>query len=270
MKIRNEIQKILVWMLLVAFFAPIIWYGIRIFVADRFVVNGISMAPTLHKGRGVWVNKLLMGPRIYTKFDFYGSDLHCFRMPGLRRLRIGDVAVFNYPYGSGDDSISFNINYTYCKRCWGAPGDTIEIKDGIFGLSLPERHPFNEGYQMAVRHLRSTSDLLLKENGSLLTGQFAGEDGNWTLKNFGPIVVPKKGMTIVLDSTARRHYAGVISWEKKMQGSSKNADPDNDRRLYTFLQDWYFFVGDNLTDSQDSRYFGFVPENFVIGVVPGL
>ena len=37
---------------------------------------------------------------------------------------------------------------------------------------------------------------------------------------------------------------------------------------YTFRQDWYFFVGDNVTNSRDSRFFGFVPADFVIGIVP--
>ena len=40
---------------------------------DRFVIKGESMEPTLHTGEGVWVNKLLMGARIYTKFDFDNS-----------------------------------------------------------------------------------------------------------------------------------------------------------------------------------------------------
>ena len=39
--------------------------------------------------------------------------------------------------------------------------------------------------------------------------------------------------------------------------------------MYTFRQDWYFFVGDNQLDNKDSRYFGFVPANFVFGIVPG-
>ncbi|MDO5000179.1 MAG: S26 family signal peptidase [Bacteroidales bacterium] len=38
---------------------------------------------------------------------------------------------------------------------------------------------------------------------------------------------------------------------------------------YTFRQDWYFFVGDNVTNSRDSRFFGFVPADFVVGIVPG-
>ena len=38
---------------------------------------------------------------------------------------------------------------------------------------------------------------------------------------------------------------------------------------YTVRQDGYFFVGDNVTNSRDSRFFGFVPADFVIGIVPG-
>ncbi|MBO5546853.1 MAG: S26 family signal peptidase [Bacteroidales bacterium] len=109
---------------------------------DRFVIKGESMEPTLHTGEGVWVNKLLMGARIYTKFDFEDSrELHCFRMPGLRKLRVGDVAVFNYPYGRGGDTIAFKINYVYCKRCWGRRGTRCESWTG--GWRQRQRRPWS-------------------------------------------------------------------------------------------------------------------------------
>ena len=116
-KKADKILTIVLWVLIVANAVPLLWYGTRAFVTDRFVIKGESMEPTLHTGEGVWVNKLLMGARIYTKFDFEDSpELHCFRMPGLRKLRVGDIAVFNYPYGWGGDTIAFKINYVYCKR----------------------------------------------------------------------------------------------------------------------------------------------------------
>lgn len=210
------------------------------------------MEPTLHTGEAVWVNKLLMGPRIYTKFNFESPELHCIRLPGIRRLRVGDVAVFNYPYGRGGDTIAFKINYVYCKRCLGAPGDTVRI--------------------VADEPLRSIPDSVLLRNRCLKAGQFAGEGERWTIKDFGPIVVPKRGMTIVLDSVTRRHYARVIDWEERSMPQAVAGNmllPKTMPETYSFRQDWYFFVGDNQADSKDSRYIGFVPADFVVGIVPG-
>ena len=48
-------------------------------------------------GDHVFVNKLLMGARIYTKYDFSDPVMESFRMPGLRRVRLGDVALSGTP-----------------------------------------------------------------------------------------------------------------------------------------------------------------------------
>ena len=275
-KTVDRILTIVLWLLIVANAVPLLWYGTRVFVADRFVIKGESMEPTLHTGEGVWVNKLLMGARIYTKFDLEDSpELHCFRMPGLRKLRVGDVAVFNYPYGRGGDTIAFKINYVYCKRCWGAPGDTVRIVDGRLETETAEtvaRHPSHGSnlFSSLAQRMQQTPDSVLLRMRMLRAGQFAGERDNWTTKDFGPIVVPKKGMTIALDSINRQHYARVIDWEERCGKPSGRGlqRSGNHTAIYTFRQDWYFFVGDNVTNSRDSRFFGFVPADFVIGIVP--
>ncbi len=270
-KTVDRILTIVLWLLIVANVVPLLWYGTRVFVTDRFVIKGESMEPTLHTGEGVWVNKLLMGARIYTKFDFEDSpELHCFRMPGLRKLRVGDVAVFNYPYGRGGDTIAFKINYVYCKRCWGTPGDTVRIVDGRLETETAEtvaRHPSHGSnlFSSLAQRMQQTSDSVLLRMRMLRAGQFAGERDNWTTKDFGPIVVPKKGMTIALDSINRKHYERVIRWET---GVTVGEITHSNSKNYTFRQDWYFFVGDNVTNSRDSRFFGFVPADFVIGIVP--
>ena len=261
-KKADKILTIVLWVLIVVNAAPLLWYGTRAFVTDRFVIKGESMEPTLHTGEGVWVNKLLMGARIYTKFNFDGPDLHCFRMPGLRKLRVGDVAVFNYPYGRGGDTIAFKINYVYCKRCWGAPGDTVRIVDGR--LEIPGQAG-DDAWMKGFERMRETPDSVLLRMRMLRAGQFAGERDRWTTKDFGPIVVPKKGMTIALDSINRKHYERVIRWET---GVTVGEFTHSNSKNYTFRQDWYFFVGDNVTNSRDSRFFGFVPADFVIGIVP--
>ena len=78
----------------------VVLYGMcRVFVIDRFHVGGNSMEPTLHAGDPLWVEKWTLGARIYTSFDFDSPVLSSFRMPGLGRLKPGDIAVFNSPDG---------------------------------------------------------------------------------------------------------------------------------------------------------------------------
>ncbi len=240
----------------------------RVLVADSFEIKTSSMEPTLQPGQRVRVSKYLMGPRIYTKFNFNTPDLHCVRLHGSRRLCVGDVAVFNYPYGWQEDTIGFKINYVYCKRCWGVPGDTIHINGGYLRGGEYTLLPILMERIPEIMHDFAS---LYSETVYSSAGHFAGESDNWTIRDLGPIVIPKRGVSVQLDSVTMRHYSNVIAWETRNEnGRSYNWQDNNEEKEYTFQQDWYFFVGDNLTNSWDSRYFGFVPEDFIIGIVPGI
>lgn len=231
----------------------------RIFITERFSIPTESMSPTLMPGDKVWVNKMLFGARIYTSFNFEDhAPLKCFRMPGVRKIRPGDVICFNYPLGYDKwTEIEFKINYVYCKRVLGTPGDSIGIKDGI---------NWNNNYQgtIGVREnqlaLKNTPDSVLWRERFMATMPFTRP--MWTIKQFGPLYVPAKGVTIELDSIGRAIYGPVIQYET-------GAWPDDNMTSHTFLHDYYFTLGDNSLDSKDSRYWGFIPDDFVIGIVGG-
>ena len=84
----------------------------------------------------------------------------------------------------------------------------------------------------------------------------------WNIKNWGPLIVPAKGMTIEIDDQTRELYRQIIEFETKKE-------LDNNCTKYTFIGDYYFAVGDNAINSNDSRYWGFIPEDFIIGIVAG-
>ena len=234
-------------------------FGRRIFIAERFIIPSESMSPTLEPGDKVWVNKLLYGARIYKSFDFEDhAPLKCFRMPGLRKIRSGDVICFNYPLGYDKwTKIEFKINYVYCKRVVGTPGDTIGIKDGVTWNSNYNGIIGVQDNQLAIQN---TPDSILWRTKFMATMPFTRP--MWTMKNFGPLYVPEKGVTIELDSVGRAIYGPVIEYET-------GSWPDDEVCSHTFRHDYYFAFGDNSLDSNDSRYWGFIPEEFIIGIVGG-
>lgn len=224
---------------------------IPVFVVDSFIVEGDSMLPTLSDGKRVYVNKLLMGARIYTKYDFDSPELGCFRMPGLRGIEVGDIAVFNYPYARGNE-IGFLINYVYVKRCLGCPGDTVSVTDGYYINSDADDTGIPVSCQMLLEGIPDSVFVRMPDEG--LIGF-----PTWTMKDFGPYYVPARGDKVVLDSMNTVLYGRLVEYET-------GVFPERYGDEYVFRENYYFFAGDNVLHSKDSRYFGLVPEDFIIGV----
>jgi signal peptidase I len=85
---------------------------------------------------------------------------------------------------------------------------------------------------------------------------------DWNRKNWGPVIVPASGLTMSLDDFTRELYRKVIEYETGKPLEESVAE-------YTFKKNYYFAVGDNAMSSYDSRYWGFIPEDFIIGIVAG-
>lgn len=239
---------------------------VRVFVTDRFIVRGRSMSPTLVDGEAVYVDKTVYGARIYSNYDFDEPVLKCFRIPGRRRPRCSDVVLFNYPFGRDREKIEFKINYVYIKRCIGCPGDSVSIRGGRYiNNHVPGGFPEIQGQDL----MRSIPDSL--------TGYAYGCFPNdplvtWSVKEFGPVLVPGKGIQVALDPFHAALYRYVIEYETGILPEERDGSIWLDGEpvaTYTFRDNYYFMAGDNALDSRDSRYFGFVPEDFIIGLLPG-
>lgn len=90
----------------------------------------------------------------------------------------------------------------------------------------------------------------------------------WTLNNFGPLYIPKKGATIEITTKNLCLYERIIGYYEKNDLQVKdsviyiNGQPAGE---YTFKMDYFWMMGDNRHSSLDSRFWGFVPEDHVIG-----
>ncbi len=94
------------------------------------------------------------------------------------------------------------------------------------------------------------------------------EEYKWNEDNFGPIYIPEKGATVTLNTSSLPFYRRIIeayennTLELKGDKIFINGEETN---TYTFQQDYFWMMGDNRHSSSDSRFWGYVPENHIIG-----
>ncbi|MDL2319564.1 signal peptidase I [Alistipes sp. OttesenSCG-928-B03] len=91
---------------------------------------------------------------------------------------------------------------------------------------------------------------------------------NWSVDNFGPLWVPKKGATVELTRETLPFYRDIIGKYEgnKLEERGGEVFINGERATsYTFAMDYFFMVGDNRHNSADSRFWGFVPEDHIVG-----
>ena len=224
-----------------------------------------SMQPTLQPGDNILVNKSIMGARIFNIWDAAEEkEVDIYRLPGLRKVKRNDVLVFHYPYPHKSDSLSMHLLKYYVKRCIALPGDTMGIRKG---------HYYIKGINEPIGNIEAQKRIekLQKENARGIVMDTYPWDKyiDWTIQDFGPLHVPARGQTVAMDSTAVKLYRNLVEWEQKKPLTREENHVylgDSLIQEYCFKENYYFVGGDYMENSKDSRYWGLLPEPYIVGV----
>ena len=240
-----------------------LFFQVTVFVTFRIPTD--SMQPTLHPGDNILVNKSIMGARIFDIWEVAEEkEVKIHRLPGLGKVKRNDVLVFHYPYPHKNDSLSMHLLKYYVKRCIALPGDTMGIRKG---------HYYIKGINEPIGNIEAQKRIeeLHKEDAKGIVMNTYPWDKyiDWTIQDFGPLYVPAKGQTVVMDSTVVKLYRKLVEWEQKKPLTRKENKVylgDSLIQEYRFQENYYFMGGDYMENSKDSRYWGLLPEPYIVGV----
>lgn len=244
---------------------------LKLYVVMSFKVPTESMYPTVKPGNRVYVNRLAYGRRIFANSLDSISHGDITRGWGYSEPKRNDIMVFNNPYCWGWHLLHFDKLKYFVKRCMALPGDTFYIHNG---------HYYVRGFNEPLGNVEAQNQVEFYTKDSATITDFhipygafpLREEIPWNIRELGPLYMPKQGDTIELNLHNYLLYGHIVEWE-----IGDTLTIHDDGHYYTakdslveyhvMHQGLYFMCGDNCMNSTDSRSWGLVPEEFIVGRV---
>jgi signal peptidase I len=163
--------------------------------------------------------------------------------------------VVNFDFPGNRDEIEPSQKVQYLKRLVGEPGDTILIINKVLYVNGKE---FLK--PKGLNFIKPFVEPKEKVNPGIFP-----RGAPWNEDNYGPLYVPKEGELLVfLKITTTVGYSRE-GYKIEMKPDSKVYIDGNQTEQYKVQRSYYFAMGDNRDNSQDSRYWGFVPREYIVG-----
>lgn len=253
----------------IEFFRQLFWAAIAAFFIITFIIQNTriptgSMEDTILVGDFVLVNKFIYGSSTPKYIPFTEIEIPFFRLPALKEPKAKDIVVFEYP-GDRDQLVATEKGVNYVKRCIGTPGDTIEIKDKVVFVNGKEFW-----IPTFIKYYKGRYGSYLKPlPKGIAEPRIFPRGMTWNEDNYGPLVIPRKGSTIPLNKYNVEQWRTIIDreYDEKVVDLSNGIVTIKGIPVssYTFKKDYYFMMGDNRDDSLDSRFWGLVARDMVVG-----